>query len=224
VTILDLLSPAAPLECIVAGAELNSGRSSLEEFTIRSTGTAELGLLILRSTAFTVRTCVFEGITSGFAGAAIESQDTNLTVEDSEFRDCAAPCGAGISSGPLSLIVTGCLFENCGSRPICADGESLPGTVLEVRDSVFRHNYSEQSGGAISTDQLTTVTIEGCRFEGNLAMAASGGAVVAAETSVSIRNNVFVGNHAGTGGGWWSGPADQRDRYDRWQHILWQRE
>jgi predicted outer membrane repeat protein len=200
VTILDLLSPAAPLECIVVGGLLNSGMSSLEGFTIHSTGTAEKGLLIQRSTAFTVRTCVFEGITSGFGGAAIQSQDTNLMVEDSDFRDCTAPWGAAVESGPLSLVMARCLVQNCGSLPIDAGGDEVPGTELRITDSVFRNNYSDGSGGAVAGSAIQAVTIEGCRFEENLAMAGSGGAVVAAETSVSIRNNVFVGNHAGTAG------------------------
>jgi predicted outer membrane repeat protein len=202
-TTLDLVSPSAPLEVVVIGALLNSGTSVLEGFRIQSTGTAEHGLAIQRSTAYTVRQCVFEGITSDESGAAINSRDVTLEVEDCEFRDCTSPTGAGIRSFPLSLIVTRCLFENCGARAIWATGESLPGHDVIIHDSEFRSNYSTHDGGAIAVSDMSGLIIERCAFEDNLAMTLHGGAIVANETDVVIRDNLFVRNwagHVGSGG------------------------
>lgn len=74
---------------------------------------------------------------------------------------------------------------------------------LDIRDCTFTDNEAgangEEGGGAVYTPSRTTMTIVGCRFEGN--RAGTGGAVHNLLSGLTVVNSVFVDNESTTDGG-----------------------
>lgn len=195
--------------------------------TVRNNGGAVYKLDL---SSGTFRDCTFIGNTSGYYGAAIHSENTNLTLlVNCTFESNRSPaCGGAIVVYDTQAIATGCTFVNnsCANSggAIYGGNLNLSGCVLignstdsawggggavqasgtvSLRDCDLIRNKAGH-GGAVSAGSMSQVEVMRCRFLGNTALA-GGGAYEAASgdgTSPSLLSNcAFVGNQAATCGG-----------------------
>jgi hypothetical protein len=181
----------------IVGGLLTGASNVFEGFTVLTEGDAP-GIGLYRSSGYLIRGSVFEDITTGFPGAAMDVILTDFELETCQFRRCHSPGGA-VAAWEGGVTVRNSQFEHCGSIALNIHGEDTPATV-EIVDCVFLENYSEGAIGAVRAQWVGEVRIEGCRFEGNVAMDGNAGALAVGLTTTEIRGNVFVRNHAGGGG------------------------
>ena len=129
------------------------------------------------------------------AGGAIYALNTNLSIVDSVVRKNQAIAGAITAVFGTKATVSNTLFELNQSTGITV-GES----DIEVFNSVFIANQSNNSGGGISIENSSTATISGSTFRNNHAV--YGGAIeVLNNSDVTITNSTISGNSASVSGG-----------------------
>ncbi|MCY3916343.1 MAG: right-handed parallel beta-helix repeat-containing protein [Chloroflexi bacterium] len=149
------------------------------------------------------------GIEGNFGGGAIGchlplSQRPAVVVRNSAFRhNYALENGGAIGCVEASVDVRGSIFENNSSG---AGGAIFTIRNLDVRGSSFKNN-SAYTGGAIGSTGLGKVEIRNSTFRGNKADS-TGGAIsicCAYGEVVEIRNSTFRGNE--DKGSWRGGGA-----------------
>ena len=136
-------------------------------------------------------------------GAGMYNDRANLTIIDCVFRDNSASDDAGgMFNRDSKLRLIYCQFIRNAAKG--DEGINIGGGVFDVRKTkaefincLFRNNYSEEVGGAIS--DTGGASFENCTFIKNIA--ASGGAVSVGNGAKLVRCD-FENNHAfGHGGG-----------------------
>ncbi|NTU82651.1 MAG: hypothetical protein HGA45_25320, partial [Chloroflexales bacterium] len=162
------------------------------------------GGIAARVSTLTVRDSYFEGNT-GINGGAIHSLVGGLTVERSTFINndtlAGGPLGGGFGAG-------GAIYTDGASHT----GDDSPGGQVIIRDSYFRGNRGAAQGGAVMTFvyEPDSVLIEGSVFEENSVQpdasgTGAGGGLRHGGGPITLRNSLFVGNTAVSGGAFWSG-------------------
>ncbi|MDO5476173.1 MAG: SpaA isopeptide-forming pilin-related protein [Eubacteriales bacterium] len=142
------------------------------------------------NTSTTISGCSFQNCEARAAGA-VESDAANVEAENCSFAHCKANMrnggafniwsrGAGDSTAPCTVTVTGCTFEDCHADNTSQDyyGGGLRSTAVDtiVTDCSF-HNTSSIHGGAIAISNLNAKTgrIQGCTISASTATRQGGG-------------------------------------------------
>ena len=147
-----------------------------------------------------------------------EVQPLHATVElrGTEFRGNSS--GAVFVGGPISTLVSACSFKhnesNSGSAALDLGPRwaTMGSYSLEVVDSWFEGNHTNEDGGAIALNNSNQriplhLVVQGTTFVGNSAES-SGGAIdldmddkAGAESTIEIVDSVFENNQSYYGGG-----------------------
>jgi hypothetical protein len=154
------------------------------------------GMYISNMETVSIQDSTFRSNTAGIDGGAIGyqvglSQPLTFTLRNSAISGSST----GRFGGGVSLI---------NSSPVSFDGDMGLATV-NIKQSVFKSNVAENSGGAIWANRLLLVTIETSTFESNHA-ARNGGAVDVSSadgtiSSITISDTLFEKNVANERGG-----------------------
>jgi hypothetical protein len=131
-----------------------------------------------------IRGSVFNG-----SGAGILNRGGTVTVTDTMFVGTPVNFGSGIYGDGI-LRVDHSIFE--GSRHDSAIGHT---GVLEVKNSIFRENFGEITGGISGSGDWV---IQNCEFTHNVG--SFGGAISHGAGELTVKNSQFVGNRAKFGG------------------------
>jgi hypothetical protein len=220
-------STGNPEDVVIDGSDLDevltigagAGGSVIEDLTVQrgytnvvnnSSAIVGAGInLISVGGDVTVRNCIFQQNICDVGpvnarGAAIGSNAANVVLDGCVFDDNHV-LGAGSDGGAVWLytgthLITGCTFSN-NSAVDTAGGLRLDATVTQIVDCRFEGNTCDGWGGAIWTRTGDVTVIDSSRFIDN--QAATGGAIDtwSDSGSMTVRNCLFLGNHAtGTGG------------------------
>ena len=168
-------------------------------------------------------------------GGAVFVHETTLTVTDSRWLNNRGINGGAINNLLSALTITGSSFEGNDATPggpfkrgyggaIYTDGASRSttdavGGAIIIRDTVFRANRGAGQGGAVFSFVYApdSVTIERVLFTANSVdenatcyangeCDALGGALRHGNGDLTLRDTLFVDNHArGQGGAFWGG-------------------
>ena len=165
-----------------------SGNNAVRVFTVNSEVTLNLnGLTIANGMAY--------------SGGGIFNRSGIVTVSNSKFTSNRAVHGGGIfnDDGGTSIIDNCSFTSNGGAAHNEGSGGAIRsrwGTTTIVSDSNFTQNFTEISGGAISSDSALTVT--NSVFTGNQAR---GGGGISGGGPLTVSNSTFSGNDAFDGWG-----------------------
>ena len=197
--IVILGDPADPTNVVIDGTGLNSAvvrassgetaGSVLRGVTIRDGVVGDLidddtragGGLFVSNASPVIEDCHFVDNASALGGGAY-AKDTGLVVRRCIFRDNAAAIGGGIViEGGVEARVEDCLFETnrttgTGGGMYVLAGEGSLGTI--VLGTILKANESGERGGGLSWDSTTgtsSLRLEGCSIEANIAQLAGGG-------------------------------------------------
>ncbi|MFG0286121.1 MAG: right-handed parallel beta-helix repeat-containing protein, partial [Phycisphaerales bacterium JB039] len=141
----------------------------------------------------------FPGPDNG-AGVAIIASD--VRVRDCAIRLNRADGGSGgVYIGGSAVHLTGGVFATNLSMDD-AGGLEVFGSDVTIDGVDFISNTAVHLGGAAQLEGGSNVTVDRCRFVGNVSSADNGGAVVIknAATVVTVANCLFDRNRAGAGG------------------------
>jgi hypothetical protein len=187
---------------------------TIDGFTFRGGRSDSGGALFLGASdagfAATIRNCIFEDCVASGNGGAILSEGGSTNIWSCTFRlaNTAQRGGAAYLDGTVSI--QDCTFDGC--RALLEKGGAVyvrsPDPV-SITGSAFTNNRVDESptandsGGGVYFEApfpavASAASIEGCRFEGNVA-ATSGGAVFSLR-SVDVRACTFTGNRTNGGG------------------------
>ena len=143
----------------------------------------------------------------GFYAGALFAGGATVAIVDSVFTANEAEQVGGavriISTGATQVAtITGSTFTaNTTRHPTDGNGGAMtlegPGTFT-VENTTFTANSSPGYGALWINSP--SATVDTCRFEGNVARTASGGALVV-DLGVVVRDSVFIGNSAASAGG-----------------------
>lgn len=170
------------------------------------------GALFDRGGSITITDCVFEAnVASRYGGGAVLASNSTeyMAVKHCEFLRNRSLVGTSPHGGALAAYraaeLTDCLFvENDAYGDGGAVNLEFPDAgPATVRNCIFLRNEGGQ-GGALSVKSGTQATIEGCRFEENVAHAVSGrgGALrVYTDARAEVRESTFLRNFAVNQGG-----------------------
>jgi len=177
-----------------------------------------VGAYFLNAGTILISNCVFQANRSDNRcfGVGFYSQNTTMTVLDSEIRDnyelqSDQRGGKGFcwDSGTLTMVRTivadNYTYSTDGNSGWGTGGYINNGTV-SFTNCIFTGNESPNNtsclGGALYVNN-GNVTIENCTFAGNIvhtnSATALGGAIYQNAGTVNIKNSIFWGNEAGTG-------------------------
>ena len=192
-----------------------SGGSSQSMFNVSSTGTLQLGDLVLRDghpsstnqggaltlsngTITIDRVMFIDNTGRGGRGGAIDMDGGTLTVRDSTFSGNSAVTGGAIRiNAATAVTITGSSFvgntvsQTGGAIRIVQD-------ALEISDSTFSGNTAGSSGGGLYVFGFASATLRQTTFAGNTA--SSGSALFADATNfvgaatVTLHNSVVTGS------------------------------
>jgi predicted outer membrane repeat protein len=131
------------------------------------------------------------------SGGAVYTHEGYITFINCIFRNNYSLYGGAICSTESHMEYIDCVFENnvgiWGGAYQCWGG-----TDDRFYNCDFIRNISTFYGGAITAQYQTDITLENCRFFGNVAE--NGGAIVVEQAGkVTCMNNIFDGNQADTG-------------------------
>lgn len=119
-----------------------------------------------------------------------------LTLTGGRGTDYAGALrGGAIVCDHASPTIRGCLLEN--NRASYAGAIYLDTADVLIEDCIFRSNRAQTYGGAIA-GPASSPYIQGCLFEGNLAL--NGDGTIHLVTPATIVDCVFLNNHARAGG------------------------
>jgi MYXO-CTERM domain-containing protein len=192
---LEAAAPARLARCTFDGNSSTEGASAVST-----------------ATSLTITSCTFQGNDGATAtvealaptrvdetGAAV---DVTLQVFSSTFVDNNGGLSGGVRSLAESAQLTNDTFRNNAAR----DG-NIGGAVaarnLRVSGGTFDGNFAPGGGGAVALlDEPVSglARIAGAFFQNNVTPG-RGGAVLSTTVPVSIADNVFLANAAGSGGG-----------------------
>lgn len=140
---------------------------------------------------------VEDGYSENSSGAAIYTHDGFITFINCVFRNNFSAWGGAICSTTSSMDYIDCVFEK-NSGIYGGAYQSWGGTSDRFFNCDFIENSSVQTGGAITAQLRSDLTLENCRFYGN--EAEEGGAIyIEHQGKITCMNNIFNGNHANMG-------------------------
>ena len=197
-----------------AGIELVRCESAVVSectFSGNSVGEYQAGAMFVTDSTLGMSHCLFERNSASAAGA-ISFVKSNATLSECSFFDnVAAFSGGAVKLGivdedetaPSDVIIRDCVF----ARNVAYEGGAvyvLPttdqSTSLLLERCSFDRNVATQSGGAIYNFEGGSPVISDCTFTSNTA-ADSGGAICSfASSNPTIENCDFTSNHASSGG------------------------
>jgi len=160
------------------------------------------GGLYIDNSSPTVISCVFENNVA-IVGGGVYCNAGSPSFTDCEVRLNVANLGGGAYFNNSSIDVTGGTFHQ--NDAVAGQGGAIRAITgsLTVTGTTFTDNTSTNWGGALDIASGMTATVDRCRFIVNVssdgASAGRGGAIAAVGTT--IRNSIFVGNHADQYGG-----------------------
>ena len=199
-------------------------------FTVNPT--ADRGLVIENGASFTGIDLDISGFisTTGDEGIALVSRDSEVFLEDVVFdSNVGEQDGGAIQITDSLAVFTRITVTNneSGTDGALATDESdvfvhashfegnhayddggamdLDNTsTVQISDTSFVHNTSDDSGGAINAQEYGSLLLDGCTFEDNQAngVTSDGGAMrVRSDTQTEVRNTSFINNSADGHGG-----------------------
>jgi hypothetical protein len=185
---ITVRSANGPQGCIIHAAHAaviftcNAGEgpgSVIEGLTLREGNGTEGGAVRCSGASPTIRACVFEDGWAGYHSSGVGC----ATGSSPRIEDC-------VFSGGLAG-VGGAVHALTGSHP-----KLIGCTIRGHRTDLF-------GAGGAGCDNTSSLTIDRCVFQNNMAMGFSpyGGAVFVSGGDATITNSVFVGNSAAYGGG-----------------------
>ena len=147
-----------------------------------------------------VRECVFVGNRANEAeGGALNLGTSAAVVEACVFRGNSAPGGGAIHSTHGAAEVRDCFFEANEARGFGEGGAVSARQGLRILGCTFAGNRA-RAGGALFFNQMLApapgAVIENSTFSGNVATAASGGAIYAVSSRAVLRHCTITLNHA----------------------------
>ncbi len=162
---------------------------------------------IVRSNSMRMQGCTFE-LNEAIQGGAIFLADASA----SEFLDCMFFENDGLLGGAMLVVrssptIDECVFElntaNSGA------GMSNNGSQLEITNSTFALNQSEEDGGGIYNVNCFNLNITGCSFVQNDAISreSEGGAICNLASEVVVEDCTLEWNTASRGGGMYNSIA-----------------
>jgi hypothetical protein len=203
-------APTHQLAVIMAGG-FPSEDTVIEGFTITGQTDQMTGLWTGEAAKVTIRNCRFVDLDNGREDAAgIFSVESPLEIVGCEFLRCVASLeAAAIRNSQSSTMIESSRFEECVGTPFVARG---PGSG-SARNCVFLNNSGGPPNGPGAMSLIEQIfTIEDCWFEGNFSDL-SGGAISTINPAglVMVRGNVFVNNQAAHRGGaiFWNRPRGE---------------
>ncbi len=201
-TVLDLQGGGVGSCWVAVAGALPSDETELIGFTLTGAPVGHRGMTISSSGRVAVRACIFRDLDAGGSvGGGIRCALTSLEVTGCRFENCHAAAGGAIDEFLEDGLISDCYFEGCSEQALEFIGsEIFPGHSIVVQNCEFRSNQSSSPGGAITSGSYSYTTVTGCVFKENVA-ASGGGAIWIGDGVVVVENNVFIANHAGSGGG-----------------------
>ncbi|MBD3348789.1 MAG: hypothetical protein GF400_06295 [Candidatus Eisenbacteria bacterium] len=162
------------------------------------------GAVLCDTSSVTFESCAFTGNYSGYIAGAVfveNEERSTQTFDDCVFSDNYSEGAAGavwVEYGTASF--TACTFD--GNEAEWGGGavSTQDSTTVGFTDCVFDGNTTSDGwGGALETDEGCVVTLSACAFTGN-EVSEEGGAVYASYgLSFDIVDCDFIGNSAPTG-------------------------
>ena len=155
-----------------------------------------------------IENCDFTGNTASWEGGALFIRFPAQIV-DSDFSLNTAPTSGGAIMyqpvGPDLLTISGCTFTDNQTTGANSYGGAVYagwGGDIEVIDTVFERNISEDYSGALHHQGPGNTVISNCLFRDNSVTDAGGGAFARmySDGTVVIDDSTFEGNHASKGG------------------------
>ena len=205
------------------GAICSRDRSNItvqESLFKENTATYSGGAIHMQKTRGSFANCTFEknslkGLSDkiSFGGAICSRYRSNITVQDSLFKENTATC----SGGAIHMEKTRGSFVNCtferNSLKGLSDKSSFGGAIfsgdrsnITVQESLFKENRATYSGGAIDMEK-TRGSFVNCTFERNSAKSllnkkTGGGAIFSRDRSnITVQESLFKENTATYRGG-----------------------
>ncbi|CAI5476094.1 unnamed protein product [Closterium sp. Yama58-4] len=203
---------------------------SLSSFRNGSSAMGGAGIMALRVANLTVTACGFRGnhafTPQGGGGAALEGQDSNVTILHSWFlsnqstRQTRRRVRGGallhawgmMGNDPVRMEVEDCVFE--GNTARFAGGASFESDAVVRRTRFIRNAASFRTAGAalflreatvegceFSALFLREATVEGCEFSGNTVLHNGGAIVTGGVGPTNITHTAFLNNTALSGEG-----------------------
>ena len=169
----------------------------------------------------------FQNCTSSKGGGAIYAADyvcyppqrgivTAVSISNCKFKSCKTRSSGGAvlatsstDTANVTAEIYSCEFEGCVAEMYggCIFTSSLA-VSIQITDSVFQKSESILSGGAISVQDLSKVSMMKSVFKNNTAGGNGGGAIQLDDAFLSLDEVTFIANSAPTGGGgalFWDG-------------------
>jgi len=151
---------------------------------------------------------VQKGIGGDGAGLYTRTLQADITVQDSEFKECSAPGwggGAYAHSNTGTITFAGNVFSDNHSQAGSEGGgglyaRSVMGAVTLTNNTFSNNQAVTYGGGAYPRSDDVTVTLTGNTFTGNSALGGAGANVSNSETGI-LTGNTFNNNSASSVGG-----------------------
>ena len=182
------------------------------------------GAIYCTQSAPTIKNCTMTKNTAGSGGAIHCHAAGSAALEDCLFTNNSASMGGAIYCPESNITISNSTFSNNFSTYNSAGAIRADRAVLTINDCTFQDNSTHTSGGAITASDCQ-LTINGSRFIGNVALygrsywlggamylytstatisktlfagnsAVQAGAIICAETDITIANCTFADNHA----------------------------
>ncbi len=153
-------------------------------------------------------------VTSGNGG--VISTTGMLTVKNAEFiGNKAGNYGGAVyfnrsNNDEITRLgnLEGCLFEGNQAKyggAVATTSSAVTdyklGSISTINDCIFRDNVATSSGGAVYSDNLSTVTVENNTFENNRSGGEAGVMYVIGKSKITFKDNSFVKNTSTSHGG-----------------------
>lgn len=125
-----------------------------------------------------------------------EGSGGSFVVEDSRFVGNHSPGYGAVWVSRASATIERCRFER-NAATAASGGALVVDDGVQLIDSVFVDNTAASSGGAFSCQGTgLSCRVERCRFENNVAVGGSGGAILGVTSALTVTGSIFVGNAA----------------------------
>jgi hypothetical protein len=194
-----------PSQAAAGGRYPNDRPAQLEAVTLIGNAGAALRMDI--GTAATVLGSAIER-NAARGGAVVAAAGTLLNVTDSRL---AMNNGSAVNFTGVALVLRGVNFT--GNAAV--DGAGLWSAFVDPPSAL----YVTKGTGTV-VPPTGTLTVEGCRFEGNKAANGGGGAFVGARMAAFINGSLFKGNEAAEGGGVHAARDGCLESIDRTSFVL----
>jgi hypothetical protein len=139
------------------------------------------------------------GLSPNHWGGGLSDFGFNTILRNCRFVDNHAIYGGAVTLGSR-FSIDRCTFVQNGAQYSGALHVDYSGDGDVIRDSIFVRNHAWDGGAVGLYQSRSRVVLDGCRFEDNRADH-WGGAVMNSWGFTTAQNCVFIGNHAGLGGG-----------------------